>query len=61
MTQVGKDLAVLQRWQASGAPWRICAQSDDSVTISLCDCVTEREVERFTSHDPALLEYLRAH
>ena len=61
MADPGADLAVLLRWQASGAPWRIYAQSDQSVTISLCDCVTEQEVERFVSSDPQLLAYLRAH
>jgi hypothetical protein len=51
-------LAALQRWSDSGAVWRVVARSPDSVTIALCSCDGGEEVDRLTSGDPAVLDYV---
>jgi hypothetical protein len=50
--------AELQRWQDSGAVWEVIARSADSVTIGLLRCDGGEEVDRFTSDDPRLLEFI---
>ncbi|MFC9439569.1 hypothetical protein [Nocardia sp. NPDC057030] len=47
--------AVLQRWQNSGALWRVLARRPDRITIGLFDCTGGQEIDRLTSADPALL------
>jgi hypothetical protein len=51
-------VAELQRWQDSGAVWEVCARRGDSITISLLRCDGGEEVDRFTSDDPRLLEFV---
>lgn len=51
-------VAVLVRWEAAGAVWRVVARRGDSVTIGLCQCDGGAEVDRFTSDDAGLLEFL---
>ncbi|WP_214105747.1 hypothetical protein [Acrocarpospora catenulata] len=53
------DLAMLQRWENAGATWRVIAHHDGSATIALCRCDGGEEIERFTSTDRRLLDYLR--
>jgi hypothetical protein len=48
----------LQRWQDSGAHWQVIARTADTVTVALLRCDGGEEVDRFTSHDPALLAFL---
>ena len=50
--------AELQRWQDSGAVWEVIARSADSVTIGLMRCDGGEEVDRFTSDDPRLLDFI---
>lgn len=50
--------AELQRWQDSGAVWEVIARSASSVTIGLLRCDGGEEVDRFTSDDPRLLEFI---
>ncbi|KAA8889265.1 hypothetical protein F3087_09955 [Nocardia colli] len=50
--------AILQRWQDSGALWRVLSRRPDQVTIGLFECTGGQEVDRFTSEDPALLRFL---
>ncbi|MFI7000782.1 hypothetical protein [Nocardia sp. NPDC050175] len=50
--------AILQRWQASGAIWRILSRTPDHVTIALYECTGGQEVDRLTSNDPALLRFV---
>ncbi|MFE9577890.1 hypothetical protein ACFYO1_16000 [Nocardia sp. NPDC006044] len=50
--------AVLQRWQDSGALWRVLSRRPDGLTIGLYDCTGGQEVDRFTSADPALLRFV---
>ena len=51
-------VAALQRWETSGAVWRVLSRTPSGVTVSLCRCDGGEEVERFSSDDPALLAYL---
>ena len=51
-------VADLQRWQDSGAHWQVIARNGDSVTVALLRCDGGEEVDRFTSHDPAVLAFL---
>ncbi|MFB8275743.1 hypothetical protein [Nocardia colli] len=50
--------AILQRWQDSGALWRVLSRRPDQVTIGLFERTGGQEVDRFTSADPALLRFL---
>lgn len=51
-------VAVLSRWEAAGAVWRVVARDGDAVTIALCQCDGGEEVGRLTSTDPRLGGYL---
>ena len=51
-------VAVLSRWEAAGAVWRVLARDGDTVTVSLCQCDGGEEVGRLTSADPRLSDYL---
>ena len=51
-------VAELQRWQDSGAVWEVVARRGDTVTVALLRCDGGEEVDRFTSDDPRLLEFL---
>ena len=51
-------VAVLARWEAAGAVWRVVARDGDAVTVALCQCDGGAEVGRLTSADPALHRYL---
>ncbi|WP_069160811.1 hypothetical protein [Nocardia altamirensis] len=50
--------AILQRWQDSGAIWRVLSRGPGGVTIGLYECTGGQEVDRLTSTDPALLHFL---
>jgi hypothetical protein len=55
----GRDLvAVLRRWEDSGAVWRVLARLPSGVIVALYQCDGGEEVERFTSADPGLLTFL---
>ena len=51
-------IAVLSRWEAAGALWRVVARDGDAVTIALCQCDGGEEVGRLTSTYPRLDGYL---
>jgi hypothetical protein len=51
-------VAELQRWEVSGAAWSVVSRKQDRVTIALLRCDGGEEVDRFTSADPRLLEYI---
>lgn len=51
-------VAVLQRWQDSGAHWAVVARRNGVVTVALYRCDGGEEVDRLTSADPRLVEYL---
>jgi hypothetical protein len=54
----------LQRWELSGATWRVVRRSAGSAEVELCTCTGE-PMEHMTSEDPRLLDFLeereRAH
>ena len=52
-------VAELTRWVDAGATWRVEARKRSGVTIALLRCDGGEEVDRFTSTDPTLLEYVR--
>ena len=51
-------VAVLSRWEAAGALWRVVARRGDAVTVALCQCDGGEEVGRITSTDPRLARFL---
>jgi hypothetical protein len=53
------QVAVLQRWEDAGAHWAVIDRNSNSVTVGLYRCDGGEEVDRFSSSDPALLEFLR--
>ena len=56
---VGEDpVAVLQRWEDAGAHWAVIARHAGSVTVGLYRCDGGEEVDRITSTDPRLDEFL---
>ncbi len=51
-------VAELQRWQDSGAVWQVVSRRGQSATVALLRCDGGEEVERFTSDDLRLLEFI---
>lgn len=51
-------VAVLQRWEDSGAHWAVIARRNGVITVGLYRCDGGEEVDRLTSADPALAEFL---
>jgi hypothetical protein len=51
-------VAELIRWQDAGATWQLVAQTSRGVTIALLRCDGGEEVDRFTSDDPRLREFV---
>ena len=51
-------VAELTRWQESGATWQVIARTRRGVTVALMRCDGGEEVDRFTSSDPRLLEFV---
>lgn len=51
-------VAELIRWQDAGATWDVVAQTSHGVTIALMRCDGGEEVDRFTSDDARLLEFV---
>jgi hypothetical protein len=48
----------VERWQSFGATWRVVSRTAGSVTLSLCRCDSGEEVQRLTSTNPELIEWL---
>ncbi|BBX06787.1 hypothetical protein MAIC_15900 [Mycolicibacterium aichiense] len=60
MVVMGDDpVAALLRWEDAGAHWAVIDRHAESVTVGLYRCDGGEEVDRFTSDDPALLEFVR--
>ncbi len=51
-------VGALRRWTDSGGSWRVVARRGGTVTVALCDCGGDTEMDRITSSDLALLEFL---
>jgi hypothetical protein len=54
-------VAELGRWQEAGATWQVVAQTSRGVTVALMRCDGGEEVDRFTSDDSRLLEFVQRH
>jgi hypothetical protein len=54
-------VAELVRWQDAGAIWDVLAHTSRGVTVALMRCDGGEEVDRFTSDDPRLLEFVQRH
>jgi hypothetical protein len=52
-------VTALQRWEDAGAHWAVVDRHANSVTVGLYRCDGGEEVDRFTSADPALLEFVK--
>lgn len=51
-------VAELQRWEDSGALWRVVGRTADTVTVALLRCDGGEEMGRFTSGDARLLAFV---
>ena len=51
-------VAELQRWEESGAVWRVLRRTATGATVALLTCDGGEEVGRFTSNDPRLVTFL---
>jgi hypothetical protein len=51
-------VAVLHHWTDAGAVWRVIHQAGKAVTVGLYQCDGGEEVDRITSTDPRLMQYL---
>jgi len=51
-------VAELQRWQDSGAVWEVISRRCGTVTVALLRCDGGEEMDRFTSDDSRLLEFI---
>ena len=60
-TRTGAELvSVLERWQQSGAVWRVVERGRSRVSVALLRCDGGEEVERLSSTDPIWLGHLQA-
>jgi hypothetical protein len=54
-----RDLvAELQRWHDTGAMWQVVSRTAPGVTVALLRCDGGEEVDRFSSDDPRLLDFI---
>jgi hypothetical protein len=51
---------VLRRWEGAGATWQVVGRHRDEVTIGLFTCDGGEEISRFTTGDPALVQFVDA-
>lgn len=59
MAESPLTLADLERWELFGATWRVVELTDARAVLDMCAC-TGQLVERRSSADPALIDYVRA-
>jgi hypothetical protein len=51
-------LIALRRWESFGAKWRVLDRGLNGLTISLCRCDSDEEVDRIISNDARLIAYI---
>jgi hypothetical protein len=51
-------VAELRRWTDSGAAWQVISRKGGAVTVALMRCDGGEEMDRFTSTDPGLLDFI---
>lgn len=54
-------VADLIRWEDAGATWQVVGRTARGITIALLRCDGGEEVDRFTSNDPRLLQFVLRH
>jgi hypothetical protein len=54
----GREVEVLWRWERSGAVWRVLGRSAESLSVGLFTCDGGELVDRLSTSDPAVLEYV---
>jgi hypothetical protein len=59
MTTSPLTVADLERWELSGARWRVVQVSEEQVVLDLCACTGE-VVERRESSDAEVIRYVRS-
>ena len=52
------DAASLRRWADNGGVWRVVSRTAAQVEISLLTCDGGQEMDRLTSGDPAVLDFI---
>jgi hypothetical protein len=52
-------VAELKRWQDSGAVWEVISRRGDTLTVALMRCDGGEEMDRFTSDDARLRDFIR--
>lgn len=51
-------VSALRRWEAMGAKWRVVSRGRTGLTVSLCRCDSDEEVDRIISNDARLIAYI---
>jgi hypothetical protein len=51
-------VAELKRWQDSGAVWEVISRRGDILTVALLRCDGGEEMDRFTSDDVKLRDFI---
>jgi hypothetical protein len=59
MSRSPLTVADLERWELSGAQWRVVQVSEEQVVLDLCACTGE-VVERRESSDGQVIRYVRS-
>jgi hypothetical protein len=49
---------ILRRWEDSGEVWRVLSRSPEGVHVALLTCDAGEEMDRFSSSDPRVLEFI---
>ena len=52
------DVQSLRRWADNGGVWRVVSRTAAQVEISLLTCDGGQEMDRLTSGDPAVLDFI---
>jgi hypothetical protein len=58
--EVAAGVLVLRRWEDSGGVWRVVSRSAGRVDVALLTCNAGEVMDRFTSTDPQVLDFIGA-
>jgi hypothetical protein len=53
-------VGTVERWEAAGGVWRSVQRADGSVTVVLCTCTGDEEMQRLTSAAVELVQFVHA-
>jgi hypothetical protein len=57
-SQADSVTEVLRRWEDNGGVWRVLSRSAAQVDVALLTCDAGEEMDRLTSTDPAVLDFI---